>query len=210
MVAVVGFPRIEVADSAASTSNLCDAGAIRWLVMDPRAAQLSRAPRRAKPPGTDALVLPGVRPIGWGTRKGCLNSHQHRILPNSPAVPTGVSIRGKLQFMDYLIRAAVADAQRYQDENDPGTRIFIRQLVEMHTANLRQECQNMRLTSELCAALESMVRRGLRPDSPGETAMSSPRTTESGYVWNPRARRPDRVSTMDRSRGSRRRRLGRT
>ena len=39
-----------------------------------------------------------------------------------------VSIRGKLQFLDYLVRAAVADAERYQDETDPGTRIFIRQL----------------------------------------------------------------------------------
>jgi hypothetical protein len=68
-----------------------------------------------------------------------------------------VSIRGKLQFMDYLVRAAVADAERFQDETDPGTRIFIRQLVEMHAANLRQESQNMRLVGELCAALEALV-----------------------------------------------------
>jgi hypothetical protein len=68
-----------------------------------------------------------------------------------------VSIRGKLQFMDYLVRAALADAERYQSENDAGTRIFIRQLVEMHAANLRQESQNMRLISEVCTALESIV-----------------------------------------------------
>ena len=68
-----------------------------------------------------------------------------------------VSIRGKLQFMDYLVRAALADAQRYHDEADPGTRIFIRQLVEMHAANLRLESQNMRLVGELCTALESLV-----------------------------------------------------
>jgi hypothetical protein len=68
-----------------------------------------------------------------------------------------VSIRGKLQFMDYLVRAALADAGRYQDENDPGTRIFIRQLVEMHAANLRLESQNTRLVGELCAALEAIV-----------------------------------------------------
>jgi hypothetical protein len=68
-----------------------------------------------------------------------------------------VSIRGKLQFMDYLVRAALADAQRYQDENDPGTRIFIKQLVEMHAANLRLESQNMRLVGELCSALEALV-----------------------------------------------------
>ena len=70
---------------------------------------------------------------------------------------TSVSLRGKLQFMDYLVRAALADAQRYQDEGDPGTRIFIRQLVEMHAANLRLESQNMRVVGELCAALESIV-----------------------------------------------------
>ena len=70
---------------------------------------------------------------------------------------TSVSLRGKLQFMDYLVRAALADAQRYQDEGDPGTRIFIRQLVEMHAANLRLESQNLRLVGELCTALESLV-----------------------------------------------------
>ena len=68
-----------------------------------------------------------------------------------------VSIRGKLQFMDYLVRAAVADAERYQDETDPGTRIFIRQLVEMHAANLRQESQSMRLVGDLCGELEALV-----------------------------------------------------
>lgn len=69
-----------------------------------------------------------------------------------------VSIRGKLQFMDYLVRAAVADVERFQDEPDPGTRIFIKQLVEMHTANLRQESQHMDAIADLCDQLEAMVR----------------------------------------------------
>jgi len=81
-----------------------------------------------------------------------------------------VSIRGKLQFMDYLVRAAVADAERYQDETDPGTRIFIRQLVEMHAANLRLESQNMRLVGDLCSALESLVDGSLDPDDRGDVA----------------------------------------
>jgi len=68
-----------------------------------------------------------------------------------------VSIRGKLQFMDYLVRAAVADVERFQDEPDPGTRIFIKQLVEMHTANLRQESQNLKAIAELCETLDAMV-----------------------------------------------------
>ena len=68
-----------------------------------------------------------------------------------------VSIRGKLQFMDYLVRAALADADRYQAESDPGTRIFIKQLVEMHAANLRLESQNMRLVGDVCTALETIV-----------------------------------------------------
>ena len=79
-----------------------------------------------------------------------------------------VSIRGKLQFMDYLVRAALADAQRYQDESDPGTRIFIRQLVEMHTANLRLESQNMRLIGDLCNLLESMVDAARDPNTRGD------------------------------------------
>jgi hypothetical protein len=81
-----------------------------------------------------------------------------------------VAIRGKLQFMDYLVRAAVADAERYQDESDPGTRIFIRQLVEMHAANLRLESQNMRLMGDLCGELESLVDGSFEPHDSGDLA----------------------------------------
>jgi hypothetical protein len=68
-----------------------------------------------------------------------------------------VSIRGKLQFMDYLVRAAVADVDRFHEETDPGTRIFIRQLIEMHASNLSLESENMRLIGELCAQLDAVV-----------------------------------------------------
>src|SRR3954471_13744854 len=67
------------------------------------------------------------------------------------------SIRGKLQFMDYLVRAAVADVDRFQGEAEAGTRIFLRQLIEMHASNLAVECENMRLMGELCSSLESAV-----------------------------------------------------
>src|SRR3954451_16357032 len=67
------------------------------------------------------------------------------------------SIRGKLQFMDYLVRAAVADVDRFHAEADAGTRIFLRQLIEMHTSNLTVECENMRLMGELCSSLEAAV-----------------------------------------------------
>ena len=87
-----------------------------------------------------------------------------RLSPSSPAaaLPSSPpldklcsSIRGKLQFMDYLVRAASADVQRLQAENDPGTKIFLRQLVEMHTQSLAVECENMRLMGELCHSLEA-------------------------------------------------------
>jgi hypothetical protein len=68
-----------------------------------------------------------------------------------------VSIRGKLQFMDYLVRAAVADVDRFRDETDAGTQIFIRQLIEMHASNLSAECDNMRLVGEFCNVLESAL-----------------------------------------------------
>ncbi|MBV8129500.1 MAG: hypothetical protein JO114_17780 [Planctomycetaceae bacterium] len=80
------------------------------------------------------------------------------------------SIRGKLQFMDYLVRAAVADVERFQDENDPGTRIFIKQLVEMHTANLRLESQNLGMISDLCNVLETIVSTPAGSNGSGETA----------------------------------------
>jgi hypothetical protein len=71
-----------------------------------------------------------------------------------------VTIRGKLQFMDYLVRAAVADVERFQEEPEAGTRIFIRQLIEMHASNLAVECENMRLVGELCSQLEAVVNDG--------------------------------------------------
>ena len=80
-----------------------------------------------------------------------------------------VSIRGKLQFMDYLVRSALVDSERFQDENDPGTRIFIRQLLEMHAANLRVESQNMRLVADLCAALENLVESPIHSDDSGDS-----------------------------------------
>lgn len=67
------------------------------------------------------------------------------------------AIRGKLQFMDYLVRAAVADLDRFQDETDAGTRIFIRQLIEMHATNLANESNNMRLVNDFQTALEGFL-----------------------------------------------------
>ena len=66
------------------------------------------------------------------------------------------TIRGKLQFMDFLVRAAAADVQRLKEETDPGARIFLRQLVEMHTQTLATESENMRLMNDLCHSLESV------------------------------------------------------
>lgn len=79
-----------------------------------------------------------------------------------------VSIRGKLQFMDYLVRAAAADVDRYHEEPDAGTRIFIRQMIEMHAANLSVECDNMRLVGEFCAALESSLNAEPAADDSGD------------------------------------------
>jgi len=79
-----------------------------------------------------------------------------------------VSIRGKLQFMDYLVRAAVADVGRFQEESDAGTRIFIRQLIEMHASNLALESENMRLVSEFCSALGSVLDSGSEPVEIGD------------------------------------------
>jgi hypothetical protein len=76
-----------------------------------------------------------------------------------------VSIRGKLQFMDYLVRAAVADVDRFHEETDPGTRIFIRQLIEMHASNLALEGDNMRLIGELCGQLDAVVNHAPAPES---------------------------------------------
>ena len=80
------------------------------------------------------------------------------------------SIRGKLQFMDYLVRAAVADVDRFHAEADAGTRIFLRQLIEMHTSNLTVECENMRLMGELCSSLETALGQAPAPLRNGDAA----------------------------------------
>jgi len=67
------------------------------------------------------------------------------------------SIRGKLQFMDYLVRAAVADVDRFEQESDAGTQSFLRQRIEMHASNLAVESENMRIVGELCGALDGLV-----------------------------------------------------
>jgi hypothetical protein len=105
----------------------------------------------------DALAESGVQPmVGDAIWMSQLTS-EPETAEQTQLSKLCVSIRGKLQFMDYLVRAALADADRYQAETDPGTRIFIRQLVEMHAANLRQESQNMRLVGDVCAALDAIV-----------------------------------------------------
>lgn len=75
------------------------------------------------------------------------------------------SIRGKLQFMDYLVRATVADLERYEAEPDVGTRLFLRQLIEMHASTLTVEGDNMRPLAEFCELLDT----ALGPPAPPST-----------------------------------------
>ena len=81
-----------------------------------------------------------------------------------------VSIRGKLQFMDYLVRAALADVDRFLEETDAGTRIFIRQLIEMHAANLSSECANMRVVNDFCTSLGATLDSDTTPPQDGGEA----------------------------------------
>lgn len=80
------------------------------------------------------------------------------------------SIRGKLQFMDYLVRAALADVERFQSETDAGTRIFLRQLIEMHTSNLGLESENMRLVNDLRGQIEAVLNASPVPYRNGDAA----------------------------------------
>ncbi len=86
--------------------------------------------------------------------------------PDSTLTPTtdlsqldrlSTALRGKLQFMDYLVRAALADVERFETETDPGTRIFLRQLIEMHSNNLSVESEQMTLVAELAESLDQIL-----------------------------------------------------
>ena len=81
-----------------------------------------------------------------------------------------VAIRGKLQFMDYLVRAALADVERFQEETDAGTRIFIRQLIEMHASNLSTESDTMDSVNDFCVALEGLLNHSPAAGSDGDDA----------------------------------------
>src|SRR6478735_5211557 len=116
--------------------------------------------RRSAVGWCQAWIAPCERPTlsdqGELIRMSQLTTSPHRF-DHAHLEKLCTSIRGKLQFMDYLVRAAVADVDRFQGETDAGTRIFLRQLIEMHAANLSVECENMRLLGELCGTLESAV-----------------------------------------------------
>ncbi|MFM7128168.1 MAG: hypothetical protein ACKO5E_22540 [bacterium] len=45
-------------------------------------------------------------------------------------------IRGHLQFLDFLVRSIIADMERYAEETDGGTQVFLAQLIEMHLHHL--------------------------------------------------------------------------
>src|SRR5277367_4900702 len=110
------------------------------------------------PPMDRALGRPASRQ-GERKRMSQLTTSPHRS-DRSHLEKLCTSIRGKLQFMDYLVRAAVADVDRFDGEPDAGTRIFLKQLIEMHASNLAVECENMRLVGELCHSLEAAVNGG--------------------------------------------------
>ena len=59
--------------------------------------------------------------------------------------------------MDYLVRAVLSDTERFREEPDAGTKIFIRQLIEMHANNLGTESETMRLVSEFQSELEIVL-----------------------------------------------------
>src|SRR5262245_33761976 len=80
--------------------------------------------------GGPAGNLRSVRRSVGTDRPSCHQGREKRMsqLATHPATDPAqlqklcTSIRGKLQFMDYLVRAAVADLERYQAEADTGTR----------------------------------------------------------------------------------------
>jgi hypothetical protein len=88
----------------------------------------------------------------------------------------GHSIRGKLQFMDFLVRAAIADVDRCLNEPDPGTRSFLRQLVEMHASSLMSEAEAMRLVSELTRLIGTVLEQpegGLESAAAGDDGFAA-------------------------------------
>lgn len=47
-------------------------------------------------------------------------------------------IRGQLQFLDFLVRAVMTDLERYHQETDAGTRVFLKQLILMHLHHINK------------------------------------------------------------------------
>src|SRR3712207_7925967 len=67
----------------------------------------------------------------------------------------------------------------FQAESDAGTRIFLRQLIEMHASNLAVECDNMRLMGELCSTLETALGQAPAPLRNGDADRKSTRLNSS-------------------------------
>jgi hypothetical protein len=62
-------------------------------------------------------------------------------------------LRGHLQFIDFLIRAVMADMERFALETDGGSRVFLRQLILMHLEHLESNSSRNSTTSEFIDAV---------------------------------------------------------
>ena len=62
-------------------------------------------------------------------------------------------LRGHLQFIDFLIRAVMADMERFAHETDSGSQVFLKQLILMHLEHLESNSVPDSTTSEFVDAV---------------------------------------------------------
>lgn len=75
-------------------------------------------------------------------------------------------LRGHLQFIDFLIRAVMADMERFVQEADPGTQVFLKQLILMHLDHLESNSVPQSTTTEFVDAVRVWLTGDSQPATP--------------------------------------------
>lgn len=90
-------------------------------------------------------------------------------------------LRGHLQFIDFLIRAVMADMERFAHETDSGSQVFLKQLILMHLEHLELNSVPDSTTSEFVDAVRVWL-TGEPTHTPKTSPVPAQNQTSEGFA----------------------------
>lgn len=94
-------------------------------------------------------------------------------------------LRGHLQFIDFLIRAVMADMERFALETDAGSQVFLRQLILMHLEHLEANSSRNSTTSEFIDAVRVWLSDDIPPTQQPSTGQQTSEVTVAEFPSEP-------------------------